>query len=120
MNDVWLRTLSFLNPVDVKSCACVNRAYHQRVYSMPFVRTYWPLHGQIRANIPLDVCCQSCGVLDAAMAYHGPTCFVCVRKRWHGASARAPHAVWLSDGWWAPPDPPLQRTDFMYQSMTFS
>ena len=101
MDHVWLHILSYLNPREVKKCACLNQDFRDKIYSIPFVRTYWPMHTHIRSDVPLSVCCQSCGALEGAMAYYGPTCFACVRRYWH-ASARVPHSVWLSDGWWHP------------------
>ena len=118
MDHAWLHILSYLTPREVKKCVCVDHEFQHRVYSTPFVRTYWPAHTQIYTDVPLSVCCQSCGALEGAMAYHGPTCFVCVRKYWR-ASARVPRAVWLSDGWWSPP-PTAAPTKYMYQQIRFT
>lgn len=118
MDHAWLRILSYLTPPDAKKSACLNRTFRDRVYSHPFVREYWPMHEHIRTDVPLNVCCQSCGVLEGAMAYQGPTCFGCVRKYWK-ASARVPGSVWLSDGWWVPPTV-IEEEDYMYQHLTFA
>ena len=119
MDHVWLHILSYLNPREVKKCACVNQDFRDKIYSIPFVRTCPPPPPHIRSDVPLSVCCQSCGALEGAMAYYGPTCFACVRRYWH-ASARVPHSVWLSDGWWAPPSPTTKRRpEYMYQRIQF-